>query len=196
VSRVKPAMPGNHQLDNAATAAAVLSVMQDSGALHLSEDQIRTGLATAFCPARVECVRTSPLTIVDSSHNTASIRVLLDTLRSDFSYKRLILVFAVAADKDIDDMLRLLLPEASHVVFTVMDNPRASDPHNLAERAEALGFKRYTVQPVIAEALKTAQSMASPDDLICVCGSFYLAGDARKLLVEQHGRMKPTLQAG
>ncbi|HUU68455.1 MAG TPA: folylpolyglutamate synthase/dihydrofolate synthase family protein [Planctomycetota bacterium] len=182
IDRVRLAMRGEHQAVNAATAAAMLAVLQDSGAVCLTADQIRDGLATAFCPARVELIRKHPATVVDAAHNPASVRALLETLRTEFRFDRLICVFAVARDKDVEGILRLIAERASHVIFTTMDNPRAATPDELAATMRKIGFAGVSVQHDHRLALGEAESLAHADDLICVCGSFYLAGDVRKTL--------------
>ncbi|NQT18783.1 MAG: bifunctional folylpolyglutamate synthase/dihydrofolate synthase [Planctomycetes bacterium] len=181
---VKLAMPGNHQADNAATAVGILHVMIERGIVDLSDDQIRDGLATAFCSARVELVRRHPATVVDSSHNPASVRAMLDALKSAFAFERLICVFGVAQDKDVSGMLRLIIDEAAHIVFTRTNSPRSALPESLGASAEGLGYRDFTPEPDLKRALAIARELAGADDIICVCGSFYLAGDARKLLRE------------
>ena len=186
IEGVKPAMPGEHQAANAAAAAGILEVLRERGAAELSDEQIRVGLSTAFCPARVELVRRRPLVVVDSAHNPASIRALLKTLRSSFTFDRLICVLAVAQDKNVRAMLQLVTREAAHIVFTRMNSPRACSPELLGARAQVMGYRNYTAEPDIERAIAAAEELATDDDLICVCGSFYLAGDARKLILETH----------
>jgi len=175
-------MPGEHQVTNAATAVGLLLSMRERGQAALTDRQILDGLRTAFCPARVELVRSRPATVVDSAHNPASISALLSALRSSFKFDRLICVAAIARDKDIDTMVRLICREAAHVIFTRMNNPRACPPDELAAAAERLGFANCTTRPDVGSAIAAAEALAHADDLICVCGSFYLAGDARALL--------------
>jgi folylpolyglutamate synthase/dihydropteroate synthase len=38
------------------------------------------------------------------------------------------------------------------------------------------------VANTLAEAMAIAQSAVSREDIICICGSFYLVGEAKKLL--------------
>jgi len=83
-------------------------------------------------------------------------------------------------------MLQLVAGEAAHIVFTRMNSPRACSPELLAARAQVMGYRSYTIQPDIRRAIAAAEDMATDDDLICVCGSFYLAGDARKLILQTH----------
>ena len=182
IDGVRLGMPGEHQLVNAATAVATLTVLKETGAVRLADSQVREGLATAFLPARVELVRQRPMTVVDAAHNPASVQALLAALRSGFTFDRLIFIFAVAKDKDVDSILRLIAREAAHVFFTTMNNPRACPPEEMAEMMQKLGYNAVSIEQDVARALEQAERMAGPKDLICVCGSFYLAGDARRIL--------------
>jgi len=181
VDGVELAMPGEHQAANAATAVAILTLMREQGT-ELTDGQIRKGLAATVLPARVELVRKHPATVVDAGHNPASIVALLTTLRSHFAFERLVCVFAVQREKDSDAILRLLARDASHVIFTTMNSSHACTPDELAAKMRGIGFAGVSVEHDLGRALAEAEKLARPTDLICVCGSFYLAGDARKLL--------------
>ena len=179
---VRLAMPGQHQFSNAASAAAILMLMRELGVASVTDDQIREGLAATVLPARVELVRRRPPTVVDAAHNPASVEALLAALKSEFKFERLICVFAVNRDKDADAILRLLAQDAAHIIFTTMKSSHACLPEELFEMTTKIGFKAVTIEHNLARALELADRMAGPNDLICVCGSFYLAGDARRIL--------------
>jgi len=181
VDGVELAMPGEHQAANAATAVAILELLREQGA-KISDAQIRSGLAATALPARVELVRKHPATVVDAGHNPASIEALLAALRSHFTFDRLVCVFAVQREKDADAILRLLARDAAHVVFTTMNSSHACPPDELAEMMRGIGFAAVSVEHDLGRALAEAERLAGPNGLICVCGSFYLAGDARKRL--------------
>ena len=61
-------------------------------------------------------------------------------------------------------------------------NPRAVDPHRLAEIAADISSQspsiRIETDPV--EAWCLARNAAQPDDLLCITGSFFLAAELRK----------------
>ena len=81
-------------------------------------------------------------------------------------------------------MLKVLLPMASAVVLTRSDSPRAAEPEEVAALARELGAAQVeTVMPAAA-ALERARNLAGPGDLLCIAGSFFLAGNLRPLLVE------------
>ena len=61
-------------------------------------------------------------------------------------------------------------------------NPRAMDPQELRRRFEEISPKMTQTAPTLKEAINIANRAVGRDDLICVTGSFYLAGEAKKLL--------------
>jgi dihydrofolate synthase/folylpolyglutamate synthase len=190
------AMLGRHQTSNAAVALATLGRLGERG-WRVTEAAIRCGLARVHMPARTEVVQQRPTVIVDVAHNVASVRALVEVIRETCprtTTRRRILVFAASQDKDVATMLRILLPEFDVVVVTrFVNNPRAANPNALraaAEQVLAAGEIRpcELLQEADAEAAwRRAHAIATPDDLICVAGSFFLASDVWSLLPRQRG---------
>ena len=161
-------------------------------------------MATVRWPARIEIVARQPVVILDSAHNTASIAALMEVIKESFSVSRRLLLFATTRDKDYQEMLKLLLekgdrtpfcqngpqgactkgaPLFDEIVFTqYTTNPRALPPAELESAAFQLTGRHYPVFPNPAEAWNHLRQSAAPDDLICITGSFFLAGEMRKLL--------------
>ena len=174
---------GLHQAQNAAAAVAAVDVYAARKDVAISEDAVRKGLASARLPARLECFAGAPTLLLDGAHNLVSIRGLRGTLERVFADRRKIFLLGFSRDKDIEGMLKTLLPLASSVVLTRSDSPRAADPEEVAALARELGATRVeTVQPAAA-ALDRARELAEPADLLCITGSFFLAGNLRPLLV-------------
>jgi dihydrofolate synthase/folylpolyglutamate synthase len=91
-------------------------------------------------------------------------------------------VFGCAADKDIDGMLKEVAAAADKVIFTrVPGNTRAADPKDLARRLADSG-KMSQVADDVGQALILAKKAVGREDLICVTGSLYLVGEAKKAL--------------
>jgi folylpolyglutamate synthase/dihydropteroate synthase len=85
----------------------------------------------------------------------------------------------VLAEKDVDGILRVLLPGIATAVATAVPSPRGLPPSRLAEE-----IGRRSGAPVEAvaepvEALARARARAREDDLVLVAGSTYLAGALR-----------------
>jgi dihydrofolate synthase / folylpolyglutamate synthase len=89
----------------------------------------------------------------------------------------MILVMGVMADKDIPTLLRAIVPISHRVLYTRPVYSRAADPRVLMEKARSLNTPGEVI-PSLREALVKAQGIASPRDLIVVCGSLFTVGEA------------------
>ncbi len=175
--------PGLHQRLNAACAAQAVRLLDASGVVHVTARQMEAGLLAARLPGRIERLAEQPTLVVDAAHNDGSARALAATLQEDFVYDRLILILGILADKQVDAVLRELLPACSVAIATGCDSPRAVTPEALAAQIGrvASGTEcRIARDP--AAALELARSVAKTKDLICVAGSTYLAGEVRALV--------------
>ncbi len=94
----------------------------------------------------------------------------------------MVVVFGCAADKDIDGMIEQITRGADKVIFTRYDSPRAADPDDLAEKYEERSGRTPQVAGDLKVALGIARNAVSREDLICITGSFYLVGEAKKML--------------
>jgi dihydrofolate synthase/folylpolyglutamate synthase len=174
---------GEHQAANAAVTVACIEELRDGG-WHIPDTAVRRGLASVAWPARLEVVGRRPLVVLDCAHNVASARAVVETLQGSFPPARRLLVFASSIDKDVAGMFGVLAPHFSHAFLTRYGhNPRSVPPEHLAELLRRTGDLPSTVCATAAEAWQAAQAAAGPDDLICVTGSVFLAGELKLLLL-------------
>ncbi len=173
---------GAHQATNAATA---LGAIEDLSPAPFRECRraAAEALATITLPARVDLVHRDPDVIVDGAHNPVSMASLRQALADHFPGRPLILVLGVSKDKDVDGVLREILPFASAVVFTKAPHPRAADPEDLLARARVLApeLAAWTT-PDPRAALRIARASCDEEGLLVVTGSFFLAGEVYPLL--------------
>jgi len=172
---------GDHQLFNTALALCVLELLSARG-YPLDESCIRKGLASTRWPGRLEFSKPrpgGPLVIYDGAHNPDGARTLAAYLSAEFPDKRKILVFGVMKDKDFKEMLNELLPAVQRVIITRPDIARAAAPADVAPFAPGA-----SVTESMKDALDTAFTTATSEDLIVVAGSFYTLGEAKQLLDE------------
>jgi len=95
----------------------------------------------------------------------------------------MVVIFGCAVDKDVDVMLEQIGRGADKVIFTqAAGNPRATDPSDLQRRFEEVHGRMSQVEPTLKDAINTAAKSVGRDDLICITGSFVLAGEAKALL--------------
>lgn len=177
---LRVSLAGHHQLINATTAIGALELLR-SHDLTICEENIRTGLENVKWPARIEVIQQNPIIILDTAHNAASASALRDTIESNFSYEKLIIILGTSEHKDIRGMGKYLCPIADEMILTKVNNPRAVEPEDM--KAELAGICHdVIIAQDTPSALEKAKSIATPRDLICITGSVYLAGEVMQIL--------------
>jgi len=165
-------LAGEHQVDNAVTAALALQ------ALGVSTD----GIAETRWPGRIEHVSPNPDIILDGAHNPAGARALAKYLERFYGSRRIWMIYAAMRDKAIDEVAGILFPLASELVLTAPDTSRALRPEAMAEFAG-----RGHVEPNVEAAIAYARSRAAEEDVIVITGSLFLVGEARGLFLATTG---------
>ncbi len=180
---------GRHQALNAACAVAAAEALADEG-LAVGEAAVRAGLVGLRWPARVEVVRDEPVVIVDVAHNVVSFRALRRVLDDVFPGRRVHLVIGLLGSKDLAGIARVIAPRTATVWAVRADDPRALSPEVVAAAFRSqVGDVRVVDDPVAATG--AAIAVAGPQDVVCVAGSFHVAGPVREHLV---GPGRPALQ--
>jgi len=174
---------GHYQVINAASALAAVELISGQGFM-ISEGALRRGLARTAWPGRLEQLSSDPLLILDGAHNPAAARQLAAAVSEYFRFKRLILVLGIMADKDIQKMIRELIPLADELVLTRPSLSRAADPSILAgyiRQSPGFDNKRVHVEVDLCRAITYALSLASRDDAVLITGSLYTISEAKGL---------------
>jgi dihydrofolate synthase/folylpolyglutamate synthase len=178
---------GRHQYRNAAVALAAIELLQERG-FKIPEEAVRQGMEQVKWPGRLEVISAQPLLVLDGAHNPAAAATLAQALKRDLSYRRLILVLGIMADKDIDGILHRLLPLADAVIFSRPRYERAASPESLQRLAKDLSQENYVITD-LATAIAKARELAGLEDLIVITGSLFTIGEAREyLLPDNKGR--------
>jgi dihydrofolate synthase/folylpolyglutamate synthase len=179
------AMPGRHQAANAAIALATICELRHQGWC-ISNEAIRSGLSRAALPGRVEIISSDPTIVLDTAHNPASARALVETLGELPASSRRTLILSISYDKDVPAIVRELVLHFDRIVVTqYQDNPRAVPVKELLEivtTAIARSPIGVATRPTPKEAWQFAIDSAAPDECICIAGSFYLAAEMRPLI--------------
>ncbi|MCD6365850.1 MAG: hypothetical protein J7M14_08245, partial [Planctomycetes bacterium] len=175
-------LQGEHQALNCGLALALLDQLKAQG-LHIDDDKAIEGLAGVYVPGRMEMVCQNPRILVDGAHNVASIAALMKAVGQHIPYDSMVMVFGCAADKDIAGMIDQIAKGADKVIFTkTSNNARAAEPRDLAEVYEERSGRVAQLADNLREAINIAHSAVSREDIVCICGSFYLVGEAKKIL--------------
>ena len=178
LKNLKIPLQGDHQLSNAALALAAIELCSKKG-FNIADTAIYAGLKNTHWEARLEVLQNQPLFLLDGAHNPAGISVLCRSLKKDFSYRRLILIFGALADKDYSQMLQKIVPLASIIILTQLKTKRAVPVNDIMETVKKMGYPAIVTENV-KQAIERAQALAKKQDLICATGSFYLAGEVKQ----------------
>ena len=178
-------LPGTHQANHAAMAVEIALALWREFGYDISDDAILQGLADARMPARIEVLRRHPLLLLDGCHNPDGAKMLAATLtRADFE-ENLVGVLGVLADKDYKDMLSDLAPCFAKIYTVTPNCPRALSAEELQK--EARFHTDAEAADSVAGAIRKAVDYADENNLagVVVCGSLYLAAEARPLLLKE-----------
>jgi dihydrofolate synthase/folylpolyglutamate synthase len=175
---------GEHQAVNCGLALSVIDTLKASG-FEFPEVQLHDGLASTNLPGRMELVWDQPRILIDGAHNQLAMGSLMRCVGAHVPYDSMVCIFGCCEDKQIGPMLEKVALGADKVIFTrLKDNPRSADPDELQRRFADLSGKMSQTARSLGEALQLATKAVGRDDLICVTGSFYLAGETKKHLQE------------
>ncbi len=177
---MRTALPGYHQVDNAALAIAACEVLREKG-VDLPESAIRNGLAAVQWPGRLEVVSQNPFILLDGAHNLMAARNLASHFAKDLSHKRIILVVGILDDKPYKQMLQALVPVCAKAIVTRAQNERALPARTLLEAAKE-EIADVEMAPDVPKAVDRALETAGPEDAVCIAGSLYVVGEAREHL--------------
>lgn len=178
-------LPGTHQANHAAMAVEIALALWREFGYDISDDAILQGLADARMPARIEVLRRHPLLLLDGCHNPDGAKMLAATLtRADFE-ENLVGVLGVLADKDYKDMLSDLAPCFAKIYTVTPNCPRALSAEELQK--EARFHTDAEAADSVTDAIRKAVDYADENNLagVVVCGSLYLAAEARPLLLKE-----------
>jgi len=158
-------------------AVRVLEEALDAG-VGVELDRVAAGISAARWPGRLEWVPGEPPLLLDGAHNPAAAAALADYLRPLGSF---VLLFGIMADKNVEEVARLLFPLARRIVLTRTRAGRAAPTIEIVKRSGDLATSaRRQAQP--RRALALARSLARPGEPVVVAGSLYLVGEVKRIL--------------
>ncbi|QOI99854.1 MAG: bifunctional folylpolyglutamate synthase/dihydrofolate synthase [Phycisphaeraceae bacterium] len=184
-------LKGEHQAYNASLVLALLDALREQG-FPIRDREVAQGLARTPNAGRLEVLWNNPRILADGAHTRESVEALIKTIGSTLKFDNLIMVFGCAADKDTQGMLAKLAAGADKIIFTkATDSARAAEPRDLQRRFAEVSGKMTQTAPTVKDALNLAAKAAQRGDLICATGSFLIAGEAKRLLLEKSKSVSP-----
>jgi dihydrofolate synthase/folylpolyglutamate synthase len=173
-------LKGNYQKANLRTILCTCEVLKTI--TPLTDTSVREGLkkvtSNTGLRGRWEILSNSPLTICDTGHNEAGIKLITQQLK-ELTYSKLHFVITMVNDKDISKVIGLLPKDAVYYISEAKI-PRALSKELLAETMSETGLNCLTFQ-TIEEAIKSAQNAANESDVIFIGGSTFTVAEALEL---------------
>ncbi len=173
-----PALRGDRQFENAATAIAALEELTLRSVV--APRAVAQGLRAVRLLGRFQVIAGAqrPTWILDVAHNPDAARVLAANLRSLPVLGRSFAVCGILADKDAAGIVAELEDSIDVWFFVSTDGERGSSGAALAARYGARAGVPATAYDGIPAACEAALAAARPEDRIVVFGSFHTVGPA------------------
>lgn len=174
-SNLPVGMPGFKQRENVALAIAALC----AAGLELAPEAINRGIRSASLPGRLQSTTYRGRSVLlDGAHNPGAAQVLRQSLLA--KDQRRLLVTGMVAGHDASAFYRELKGVFDEAFFVPIDFHRGVPPAEVRELAH--GSIQGNAYPTLRDGLDAAAAASFGDDLIVIAGSFYLVGEAGRLL--------------
>ncbi len=178
VEKLRLDLPGIYQAKNARTLLCCIQVLRESG-IQISESHLHKGLENVKgltgLRGRWDVIGKEPTVIVDVAHNREGIREINEHLQSAFPSSHVHFILGFVKDKEIKPLLEMFPVTASYY-FTNAHIPRALLHSELKQLAEVAGLQGESYDD-INQALSHARQAAAKDDIIFICGSFFILAE-------------------
>lgn len=168
---------GNFQAQNACLVALAIKTLFPS----MDESIIEKGLAKAKLPGRFEIIEGENNSIIlDGAHTEKSISFTLDTLQKIYGKTKKHLLFACAADKNVEKIAPLF-SNFENITLTCPGQKKESDPNRMKEAFKKAGIEFQYIQDC-KDAINFAKEKANTEKAtLLVIGSFYLLAEFKSV---------------
>jgi dihydrofolate synthase/folylpolyglutamate synthase len=171
-------LSGAYQMKNLKTVLATEKILHQLG-FYISNENEKHALANVKkltgMRGRWDVVGHSPNVIHDVGHNKDGISEIIKHLKQDYTNSNYHFVLGFVHDKDISEVLALFPKDASYY-FTNAHIPRALPFDALQLMANEIGLLGNGFDDVNM-AIESAKNNSKPDDVIVVCGSFFIIAE-------------------
>ncbi len=169
---------GAYQAKNVQTVCCALDVLNALGwgiSLKHREDGLASVQKLTGIKGRFHWLSSHPAFILDVSHNEAGLKELWLQVKQ-LQVDHIFVVLGFVKDKEVKKALSLCPKEATYY-FTQAQIPRALPSAELGAMSKEAGLQGE-VKESVTMALDQAFSVAKPNDLILVTGSFFILDEA------------------
>lgn len=174
---VKINLQGEFQKMNAAIA------IQTARVLKIPDEKIFSALEKVSWPGRFEIIETNfGKIIIDGAHNPHGAAALRESLEKNFPTGKRNFIFGALADKNIDEMIKILFRKDDFVIVAEPDSYRAEKSKNICGKLKNLGIECIETENIF----DAVEKLKNLDGIKIAAGSLYLIGDVRKILTKSY----------
>ena len=171
-------LTGLYQSKNICTVLQSVAQLKIIG-LNITENALQRGLQqvkqiTAL-RGRWDVLQQHPTIIADVAHNKDGIAQVLRQLSSTYADTQIHFIIGFVNDKDVESVVQLF-PKNATYYFTNAHIPRAMPAIELAKKAASQNLKGNIFVDVNM-AIKQAKLNALKNDVIMICGSFFIISE-------------------
>ncbi|MCK5528266.1 MAG: bifunctional folylpolyglutamate synthase/dihydrofolate synthase [Kiritimatiellae bacterium] len=178
---VKFPLLGKFQLENLATAISVIDTLRDVIQIKISEEAVKSGVASAVWPGRCQVIKSEPPVLIDGAHNPDAAKALAEVLKDNAAGRPVGLIVGMCGDKDPQQFLQYLSRITARLWIVPIDNERNMPPKMILNAATAIDMPATTA--LLPEAMQQAESWAEAENgIVCVTGSLFLVGDVLRVV--------------
>jgi dihydrofolate synthase/folylpolyglutamate synthase len=169
---------GSYQAKNLCTVMLAVDLLNKQGyqftkkTVQLALEKVKTITGIS---GRWDIVQENPRVIHDVAHNKDGIKQVIRQLKNDYPDSNIHFVLGFVKDKDVEQVLPLF-PENASYYFTNAHIPRALPHQELKTLAASKNLLGKSFDDV-NEAIEAAKIACAPNDVIMVCGSFFIIGE-------------------
>lgn len=171
---------GRHQIQNALTAVEAAFCLREAG-FALPDAGIALGLGNVRWGGRLESVSSRPLCLLDGAHNPDGVNVLLAALREIYAGRRVVTVMGMLKNKDYGRCAPRVASVSDVFIAADTAGERGLDGRSVA-RAAAGNCADVRAGGPLEDCLRIALKEAGEEDIVLICGSLTIIGEAKRLL--------------
>ncbi|AWI06951.1 bifunctional folylpolyglutamate synthase/dihydrofolate synthase [Clostridium drakei] len=184
IYNIQLSLLGKHQMVNCATAIFAIEEIIKQG-FNIEANSILNALKNVKWIGRLEVMKSKPLVIIDGAHNIDGITKLKENIEKYFSYKKMVLILGILADKEVEKMVSTITPMAEKIIAVTPDSYRAENAHELEKIIKKCNANCES-KDNYEEAYKTALSYLEEEDILIISGSLYMIGGMRKIITKNN----------
>lgn len=177
--KVSMSLLGEHQILNGVLALKTVETLLKEENKEINN--IEEGFKKTTWAGRLEVLNKEPLIIIDGAHNIDGIKMLKNNIDKYFKFKKLYLIIGILADKQVKEMLDVILENVYEVVALTPNSTRAELAEELREEIKEYNIKVESYESY-EKGFKSVYEKAEKDDLILATGSLYMIGEIRGII--------------